>query len=252
MAPSMGLIYSLRQTLYVALTNQCNGVTLVASRGPGFHMPASAGFAPLLVEPSASEVVEAVAAKMLEASIERCKQSPYYDGLVYAGIGEPLLRLDVLEEASQRLHTSYGSAFKLRINTNGMVHPGARAAVVARLLGAGISSVSVALASADAAEWERLMQPASFAVDDGNSTRGAQRAHCSSTAGTGSPASSTSSRRGPRHEHVCGFVSALSAAGCDVECTAVAAPGVELDAVRSLAESLGATFRERSWHPADG
>ena len=35
-----------------------------------------------------------------------------------------------------------------------------------------------------------------------------------------------------------------------VECTAVASPGVDLEATRALAEKLGARFRARSWHAA--
>ena len=33
--------------MYVALTNECNSVTLIASRGPSFKMPVSSGFVPL-------------------------------------------------------------------------------------------------------------------------------------------------------------------------------------------------------------
>eukprot|EP00966_Prymnesium_polylepis_P061241 1420564-Prymnesium_polylepis.1 len=48
---------------------------------------------------------------------------------------------------------------------------------------------------------------------------------------------------------VCRFVSACLGAGLDVECTAVAAPGVDIDAARECASRLGAGFRARSWHP---
>ena len=51
------------------------------------------------------------------------------------------------------------------------------------------------------------------------------------------------------HSEVCGFARACVAAGLEVECTAVAAPGVDLAAARALSEELGATsFRERSYH----
>ena len=51
------------------------------------------------------------------------------------------------------------------------------------------------------------------------------------------------------HSEVCGFARACVAAGLEVECTAVAAPGVDLAAARALSEELGAKgFRERSWH----
>ena len=51
------------------------------------------------------------------------------------------------------------------------------------------------------------------------------------------------------HEHVTGFVTACVAAGLTVECNAVARPDVDIAAVAELAASLGASFRERSWHP---
>lgn len=53
------------------------------------------------------------------------------------------------------------------------------------------------------------------------------------------------------HGEVTTFVSACLSAGLEVECTAVAAPGVDVSAAESLATRLGATFRSRSFHPAD-
>ena len=48
---------------------------------------------------------------------------------------------------------------------------------------------------------------------------------------------------------VCAFVDACAQAGLLVECTAVEAPGVNKDATRKLAMSLGAAeFRVRSYH----
>ena len=44
-----------------------------------------------------------------------------------------------------------------------------------------------------------------------------------------------------------GFVTACVDAGLDVECTAVAAPNVDLEAAERLATTLGAGFRTRSW-----
>ena len=51
------------------------------------------------------------------------------------------------------------------------------------------------------------------------------------------------------HSEVTGFIAACVAEGLNVECSAVARPEVDLDATAALAKSLGATFRERSWHP---
>ncbi len=57
-----GVVYWLGSQLYVQLTNRARGLSLVASRGPAFQMPASSGFAPLEAEPSVDTVVEAVLA----------------------------------------------------------------------------------------------------------------------------------------------------------------------------------------------
>ena len=90
--------------------------------------------------------------------------------------------------------------------------------------GVGKSSAINALASADAAEYAALMEPEPLRF---------------------SPVFSL--KLG--HSEVCGFARACVAAGLEVECTAVAAPGVDLAAARALSEELGAKgFRERSWH----
>lgn len=45
----------------LALTDQCNAATLVATRGPGFVLPKTTGFAPLGgAEPTAAELAEIV------------------------------------------------------------------------------------------------------------------------------------------------------------------------------------------------
>ena len=49
------------------------------------------------------------------------------------------------------------------------------------------------------------------------------------------------------HAEVVGFVEACVAVGLKVECTAVAAPDVDLQAAETLATALGAGFRSRSW-----
>ena len=89
-----GITYRLGRTLYVALTNSCNAVSLIQSRGPGFAMPVQSGFAPLPegFTPSAEEVYQAVEAAQGD-----------YDSIAFAGAGEPLLRLGVLEQAAQLL-----------------------------------------------------------------------------------------------------------------------------------------------------
>lgn len=208
-----GITYRLGRTLYVALTNSCNAVSLIQSRGPGFAMPVQSGFAPLPegFTPSAEEVYQAVEAAQSD-----------YDSIAFAGAGEPLLRLGVLEQAAQLL---LPKGVPLRVNTNGLVARSEAPVLAQRLRAAGLSSVSVALASADADQYAALMRPEKLRY---------------------SPVFSLTLGL----SDVTGFVEACVAAGLAVECTAVAAPEVDLQAAEALAKALGAGFRSRAYFAA--
>jgi len=223
---SPALTYTLGRAIYVALTNRCNALTLPVTRGPSFAMPAASGFAPLPdgFEPTAEDLVAAVESRL--ASSDGGPSS-----VVFAGLGEPLLRLDVLVETAGRLHAAHAGAVALRVSTNGLV-PRARSKEVARaLLAAGVRRASVAIASSDEAQHRRLLVPRAAAVTP-----------ClNAAAGTAVDV--------PGLEEACHFVTAMVAAGIEVECTAVAEPSVDLAAAEALAVSLGASFRSRSYHP---
>lgn len=217
----MTVCYALARSLYVALTNRVNSVSLIESRGPGFSVPGS--FSPLAAEPTAEQVVAAVSAALADGA--DCS-----GGLCFAGAGEPLLRLAVIEQAAPKLLELADNLLPdgrmiIRVNTNGL-QPGSSAAeVAARLRTAGVSSASIALMTADAEQYRELMRPEKLRL---------------------SPAFSLELG----HAEVLGFVSACLKEGLAVECTAVASPGVDIEAARALAESLGAGFRARSWHAA--
>ena len=205
--------YKLGRTIYLALTNSCNAVSLITSRGPGFVIPPASGFAPLPegFTPSAEEVhVAALEAAALGE----------FDSIAFAGSGEPLLRLSVLEASTPLLQTL---GVPLRINTNGLVERSGAAIVAQRLSNAGLSQVSVALATADPEQYAALMRPDKLRH---------------------SPVFSLT----VGHPEVVGFIEACVAVGLKVECTAVAAPDVDMQAAETLAKSLGAGFRSRSWH----
>ena len=53
-----GVAYRLGRTIYLALTNSCNAVSLIESRGPGFVIPPASGFCrlPEGYTPSAEEI----------------------------------------------------------------------------------------------------------------------------------------------------------------------------------------------------
>jgi uncharacterized radical SAM superfamily Fe-S cluster-containing enzyme len=102
-----GLVYVIGRALYVSLTNRCNSVSLPATRGKGFTM--STPLPPLVSEPSAAEISAAVNSAWLE-------RENGYEAIVFAGLGEPTLRLDVLVEAANSLKEKA----PLRLNTNGL------------------------------------------------------------------------------------------------------------------------------------
>jgi tetratricopeptide (TPR) repeat protein len=228
-----GVGYWIGRTLYLSLTNECNSVSLIASRGPGFCMPQAGGYAPLPrgVEPTAQDLVDYVTAAA------RGREDSLPEAVVFAGQGEPLLRIEVLLEAAQLLSRLREPPLPLRVNTNGLVGSPDCAATARRMRAVGITHASVALATAHPAQYKQLMRPAPLTVN--RLTRSA----------SGAPQLRQVSEY-VGHEQVCDFARALVASGIDVECTAVAAPEVDLDAAASLAAALGARFRPRTYHAA--
>lgn len=211
MSPAAGITYRLGRTLYIALTNSCNAVSLIQSRGPGFVMPAESGFEPLRSSPTAEEIAEAADASKVIAD---------FDSIAFAGAGEPLLRMRVLEGACGLLQ-SHG--VPMRLVTNGLVAGSAATATAQKLHAMGLSRISVALQTADAEQYMTLMRPEKLRY---------------------SPVFSHQLS----HDDVTGFVQACVAVGLEVECTAVAAPSVDLQAAEELASALGAaSFRSRKY-----
>ena len=213
---SSAITYTLGRGLYVALTNRCNaGTSLIASRGPGFVIPAASGFRPLEADPSPDQAISAVEAALTNAD---------FDEVCFAGAGEPLLRLTCLEQVARQIRDARPD-ITLRLNTNGLIPSSEADSVASRLKSAGIEATSVALATADPTQYAELMKPQPLRY---------------------SPAFSL--KLG--HADVAAFIKACVATGMRVEATAVAAPGVDIDAAKELSAELGASFRSRSWHPA--
>ena len=204
-----GVAYTLGRTLYLSVTNRSNALSILKTRGPGFVMPPSSGFALLSdPEPDASELAAIVDATYERAEIVGMGEND--PGVVFAGAGEPLLRLDVVVDTIAMVRESrHGVPF--RVHSNGLHEP----RVAKALARADVDRVTVALATADPNQYETLMRP---------------------EPGAGG------------HAAVCGFIAALADAGVEVEAVAVAAPGVAVADARKLAEALGAAaFRTRTW-----
>ena len=207
-----GVAYTLGRTLYLSVTNKSNARSILKTRGPGFVMPPSSGFALLSdPEPDASELAAIVDATYERAEIMGMGEND--PGVVFAGAGEPLLRLDVVVDTIAMVRESrHGVPF--RVHSNGLHEPN----VAKTLANAKVDRVTVALATADPKQFEALTRPA---------------------AGSGAHLGT-----------VCGFISALAEEGVDVEAVTVAAPDVDVAAARRLAESLGASsFRTREYFP---
>ena len=205
-----GLSYSLRPggALYLALTNRCNSATLIATRGPGFSMPAPFQPLPDGEEPSPAQLAAAVREAYKDTEIIGMGEND--GGVTFAGVGEPLLRLEaLLETVALVKETNHGVPF--RVVTNGL----ADASVAAQLKEGGIKQVTVAIAAHNPPLYAKVMEP----------------------------------QNGRGFGDVCTFIDACAQAGLLVECTAVAAPGVSESSTRKLAMSLGAAeFRMRSYH----
>lgn len=101
--PDKGEIaYKIRDSLYLNITNRCTNKCGFCVR---FHTSYVKGHnLRLEKEPSAEEVIKAI------------EDPKAYKEIVFCGLGEPLLRLDVVKEVSAWIKQKGG---KVRINTNG-------------------------------------------------------------------------------------------------------------------------------------
>jgi TatD DNase family protein len=134
--------------------------------------------------------------------------------VVFCGLGEPTRRLDVLLAVAARLRAA--GARRLRLNTDGLANLVTGRDVTPELVDA-IDAFSVSLNAPDAASYARLCP----------------------------------SRYGERaYDAVKGFIRRLRAQTSAVTASAVALPGLDLDACRRVAEEeLGVRFRVRRYKP---
>jgi TatD family-associated radical SAM protein len=134
--------------------------------------------------------------------------------VVFCGLGEPTQRLDVLLEVAARLRA--GGAARIRLNTDGLANLVLGTDVVPELTDV-IDAFSVSLNAPDPRTYARL---------------------CPSRYGEAA------------YDAVCRFISELRAETPSVVATAVALPGLDLEACRRVAEEeLGVRFRARRYKP---
>jgi TatD DNase family protein len=133
-----------------------------------------------------------------------------YDEVVFCGYGEPTLRLQTILWVGRWLKEK--GIKRIRLNTNGHGNAIHGRSIVADLAGV-VDAVSVSLNAASAAEYDRLCRPVDSQYD---------------------------------FDEVCRFIPEAKSAFPEVVATAVAYPGVNMEACRRLAEdNLGVRFRHR-------
>lgn len=132
------------------------------------------------------------------------------DEVVFCGYGEPLLRLDLIVKVAAELK---GRGLRTRINTDGQANLVHGRNILPELTGL-IDSISVSLNAADPATYVRL---------------------CNTPFGEAG------------FQAVCDFLREAKKHIPQVTASAVSVPGLDINAVKRLAESLGAAFREREY-----
>lgn len=133
-----------------------------------------------------------------------------YDEIVFCGYGEPLIRLDLVREVASRLKKT---GCRIRINTDGQASLVHGRNIVPELAGL-VDSISVSLNAADPETYQKL---------------------CATPFGAAGFAG------------ICEFLTEAKKHIPTVVASAVTVPGLDIGAVRRLAESLGVTFREREY-----
>lgn len=132
------------------------------------------------------------------------------DEVVFCGYGEPLIRLDLVKQVAVALKAR---GYQVRINTDGQANLVHGRNILPELAGL-VDSISVSLNAPDAATYSRL---------------------CNTPFGEAG------------FSGVCDFIRAATAHIPQVVASVVTVPGVDVEACRSLAESLGAEFRVREY-----
>ncbi|MFH0916671.1 MAG: radical SAM protein [bacterium] len=234
-APKVGIrptyVYWGGENLYVNLTSRCSSACVFCLRESTWEVFGSDLYLSEEDEPTAADVIAALetemgrapgatpamakdaAEKVTDRAAEAAAGAAGPREVVFTGLGEPTVRLDVLLEVVRWL-TAIG--LTSRVDTNGhasLLHPDR--AVVAELVAAGLDRVSVSLNAPDTASYDELCRP---------------------THPGGFVA-------------VLGFVRDSVQAGLETTVTMVGIPGLPAGPVARLAAELGAAFRVRPYLP---
>ncbi len=135
------IVYKIRDSLYLNITNRCTNrcgfcIRFEADYVKGHNLR-------LEKEPSSEEIIKAIGDPKL------------YKEIVFCGLGEPLLRLDIVKEVSAWVKQKGG---KVRINTNGhgnLIHG---RNILPELQGI-VDSLSISLDAEDEKKYETICKP---------------------------------------------------------------------------------------------
>ncbi|MBT3318259.1 MAG: radical SAM protein [Clostridia bacterium] len=189
--------YRYKDAIYINLTNRCTNDCTFCVRNNhdgvgGYHLQMDS-------EPNAKDIIE-----QLEKQDDVSK-------IVFCGLGEPTMSLDVLLNVARYLKKR-GS--HIRINTNGQANAYAKQNIATRLVGL-IDVVSISLNAPNAAEYQK---------------------YCRSVYGEDA------------YAHMLDFAKACIAEGIDTVMSVVDVIGDEkVEQSRKIAQDIGARFRIRKY-----
>lgn len=207
-APRRGRVtYSIRDALYVNLTNACTDRCVFCAlsddqfwKGEGTSPFVKGHHLRMARDPSVEEI------------LADAGDPSRYREIVFCGYGEPVIRLDELKESARRLREK--GARWIRLNTNGhgnLIHK----RPVARELKGLIDEISVSLNTPDAQQYLEICRPA-FGLET--------------------------------YDSIKQFIRECRDEGLKVVATAVAMPGVDVEACRRIAEQeLKVAYRVRTY-----
>lgn len=199
-AETGAVAYRIRNALYINITKDCTNYCVFCVRNysdfvKGHNLR-------LLEDPGAAQIIEAVG-----------DPSPYEE-IVFCGLGEPFLRLEVIKEVARALKGKAKNK-KIRINTNGQGNLIHGRNILPELAGL-IDALSVSLNAENAEKYEKLCRPPF----------------------------------GPEtYEKIKEFIREAKKYIPEVGVTVLDMPGVDMEACRRVAEEeLGVSFRVRGYN----
>jgi len=140
--PRQGKIaYSIRNSLYLNITNRCTAACTFCARY--FTDYVKGHYLRIAEEPTADELIKEIG------------DPTRYDEIVFCGYGEPLLRLDVVKAVSAEVKRKGG---RVRIDTNGHARLIHKRNILPELAGL-VDSISISLNAHTPELYEKLVQP---------------------------------------------------------------------------------------------